>query len=141
MTELQKSYSLTELINLADAAWSSENRDDHWQILNEDLLKGIAWAKVDSSQGQARRDISRGMTRMNVLQIVSDLYEKEMWEVTSRYSSTHKIKRVVDFYYLTEREIENFAYSKNIPCGAKTLEHINNVLAAHQLPAINEVIK
>ncbi len=139
MTELQKRYSLVELIDLAVAAQISKN--DHWQILNEDLLNGIAWAKVDSPQGQMRRDISQGMTRMNTLQIVSTLYGKELCEASPRYSINKKIERVVDFYYLTEKEIENFAYARNIPCGAKTLQHINSVLAAHQLPAIDDVVK
>jgi hypothetical protein len=126
-------YSLIELLHIADTARVAGKTESHWNTLNEDLLEGIAWEKMNSPE--------QGIVRMNTRRIVGNLYGKPLWEVTPRYSIDKKIERVVDLYYLTEREIEGVAYSRHIPCGPKTLQHINSILAAHQLPALHDVVK
>lgn len=132
MTELQRSYSLVELIYFADSTQSSDDRNNRWRFLKEDLLNGIAWLKAGTQERIAQKNVSR---------IVDHLYQRPMSEVTPRYSFDKKFKRVVDLYYLTEKEIEGLAYSFQIPCGQKTLLRINNILTTHQLPPLHDVAR
>ena len=136
-----KSESLVELLYFAEMARTAKARDSPWHILNQDLVQGISWTKTYSSGASIHNNVSEGRTRMNTLRIIGNLYGKELCEVTPRYSIAKKIERVVDLYYLTEWNIEAFAFYRHIPCGTKTLLHINKTLAAHGLPALNAVVR
>lgn len=131
MPELQKNYSLDELLHLADANRRSSG-DSQWQFLNEDLLKGMAWVKAKAQERISQKNVSK---------IIDHLYHLPIWKTTPSYSGDKKFAQVIDLYYLTEHEIEGFAYSFQIPCGPKTLQRINNILTAHQLPPLHEVTR
>lgn len=121
-------YTLPELIHFAESAGQAKTS---WAFLNEDLFRLCTKPRADP-QNKGHSLIS------NVLR---SLHGRPISEVAPSYTFDKTFTKVIDLYYVTEREIYRFARTQYLPCGPKAFEYLENMLTSQNLPPLSEVAR
>jgi len=117
-------------------ALSGQPRAPPGYFLNKNLLK--FFITEDHALCAVRITRRNAAIRNNIQRLVEGLYGRPLREFTSEVAYNRRVKRVVDLYYLTERQICN---RPRVQCGPKTLKALNEILQAYGLPATNSVLR